>query len=155
MLHPKGGSNTIPWSNDKSILVLKDHSATIDFGKSLVQYLAQEKILLLEGPLGSGKTSLVKGIAEGLSIQDPITSPTFALSHHYLSGKRALIHLDLYRLADPLAADELVLQEEELAEDHDGLMIIEWPSRLSIQMPDASLMKLKYEPSGGRQIQII
>ncbi len=155
VLHPKEVSNRIPWCNDQSIWILKDHAATIHFGESLVKYLAKRRILLLEGPLGAGKTSLVKGIAKGLSIKDPVTSPTFALAHHYLSGTRALIHLDLYRLADPLAANELFLQEEEEAQKEDGLMIIEWPSRLNLQMPDACLIKLDYLPEGGRQIQVI
>ena len=68
-----------------------------------------------EGPLGAGKTSLVQGLAGALGIQEPITSPTFALAQHYPEGTPPLVHLDLYRLEQAIAADDLFLQEEEEA----------------------------------------
>ena len=64
-------------------------------------------------PIGAGKTSFVQGIAKGLSISEDITSPTFALSHHYNSGKIPLIHLDLYRLENVSLAKEVFFAEEE------------------------------------------
>ncbi len=155
MLHPQRVPNTIPWWTNQSILVLQDEAATIQFGESLIEPLENTTIVLLEGPLGSGKTSLVKGIAKGLEIKEPITSPTFALSHHYLKGKRALLHLDLYRIEEPIAANELFLEEEEIAKNYGGLIIIEWPSRLNLEMADACRMKLDYFAEGGRSIQII
>ena len=86
------------WQSNESGWILKGLEATIAFGVSLNKVLKDFDILHLEGPLGSGKTSLVKGIAKGLGINEPITSPSFALAHHYLSGQRVLFHLDLYRL---------------------------------------------------------
>ena len=71
---------------------------TLNLGKKLSHKLNPQSIVLLQGPIGAGKTSFVQGIAKGLSISEDITSPTFALSHHYNSGKIPLIHLDLYRL---------------------------------------------------------
>jgi len=71
---------------------------TVNLGIKLSHNLNPQSIVLLQGPIGAGKTSFVQGIAKGLSISDDITSPTFALSHHYNSGKIPLIHLDLYRL---------------------------------------------------------
>ena len=73
-------------------------------------------ILLLEGDLGAGKTSLVQGIALALEIEEPITSPTFALAQHYQGQAAALVHLDLYRLEQSASADELFCQEEEEAD---------------------------------------
>ena len=73
---------------------------TLNLGEKISQELKPQSIVLLKGPIGAGKTSLVQGIARGLSISEDITSPTFALSHHYNSGKIPLIHLDLYRLED-------------------------------------------------------
>ena len=67
---------------------------TFHLGEKLSQKLNPQSIVLLQGPIGAGKTSLVQGIAKGLSITEDITSPTFALSHHYSSGKIPLIHLD-------------------------------------------------------------
>ena len=68
---------------------------TINLGEKLSQKLNKQSIVLLQGPIGAGKTSFVQGIANGLSISEDITSPTFALSHHYNSVKITLIHLDL------------------------------------------------------------
>jgi len=72
---------------------------------------------MLQGELGAGKTCLVQGLAMALGIDEPITSPTFALAQHYKrpvpDGRpHALIHLDLYRLEQPAAAAELFAQEE-------------------------------------------
>jgi tRNA threonylcarbamoyladenosine biosynthesis protein TsaE len=92
-------------------------------------------MLLLKGDLGAGKTCLVQGLAEGLGIEEPITSPTFALAQHYSGiadgAATALVHLDLYRLDQPTAADELLAQEEEQAVASGGLLAVEWPERLS------------------------
>ena len=66
---------------------------TLNLGKKISQKLNPQSIVLLKGPIGAGKTSLVQGIAKGLSSSEDITSPTFALSHHYNSGKIPLIHL--------------------------------------------------------------
>ena len=71
---------------------------TIQLGRKLAQGLNPQSIILLQGPIGAGKTSFVQGIADGLCIEEDITSPTFALSHHYNSGTIPLVHMDLYRL---------------------------------------------------------
>ena len=62
---------------------------TIRLGSDFARRLNPKSVILLQGPIGTGKTSFVQGIALGLSISEDITSPTFALSHHYLS----LIHI--------------------------------------------------------------
>jgi tRNA threonylcarbamoyladenosine biosynthesis protein TsaE len=120
---------------------LANADATRALGRRLASRLLEETaadelpILLLQGDLGAGKTCLVQGLAEGLGISEPITSPTFALAHHYRGtrGNRptALVHLDLYRLEHPAAADELFAQEEEEALAQGALLAVEWPERLS------------------------
>ena len=72
---------------------------TIQLGKKFSEGLHPKSIVLLQGPIGAGKTSFVQGIAEGLCIKEDITSPTFALSHHYNSGTIPLIHIDLFSIA--------------------------------------------------------
>ena len=80
---------------------------TLALGEKLSHKLKPQSIVLLQGPIGAGKTSFVQGIARGLSISEDITSPTFALSHHYNSGNIPLIHIDLYRLEDISAAKDI------------------------------------------------
>ena len=123
---------------------LNNPESTISIGSTLTKNFPDLSILLLKGPLGAGKTTLVKGIAKSLRIEEPITSPTFPLSQHYPSGSRPLIHLDLYRIEDTRAANEFFLQEEEESKDIGALMVVEWPERLSLKMPDVWRGNLNY-----------
>ena len=111
-------------------------------------------MLLLRGQLGAGKTSLVQGLALALGIQEPITSPTFALAQHYPKGNPPLVHLDLYRLEREEAADDLFFQEDEEAQAIGAVLVVEWPERLSEAClkacPDAWELRLDHRESGGR-----
>ena len=123
-------------------VLLADAAATQELGRRLAQqWLAlpagERPILLLQGDLGAGKTCLTQGLAAGLGIDEPITSPTFALAQHYTGRSGALVHLDLYRLEHPAAADELFAQEEEEALALNALMAVEWAERLSF-VPDGA-----------------
>jgi tRNA threonylcarbamoyladenosine biosynthesis protein TsaE len=121
---------------------LPEAGATRRLGRELAAPLlaglrpGEAALLLLRGELGAGKTCLVQGLAEGLGIGEPITSPTFALAQHYagrVQGRAtALVHLDLYRLEQPAAADELFLQEEEEARALGAVLAVEWPERLGL-----------------------
>ncbi len=130
-------TNNFCWTLDKP-------ESTMSLGSTLTKNFPDLSILLLNGPLGAGKTTLVKGIAKSLRIQEAITSPTFPLSQHYPYGKPPLIHLDLYRIKETNAANEFFLQEEEEAKAMGALMIVEWPQRLSLAMPDAWRGKIEY-----------
>lgn len=133
---------------------LDDLEATKALGRSLAARLQALDILLLRGPLGAGKTSLVQGLADALGIQEPITSPTFALAQHYPEGTPPLVHLDLYRLEQTTAADELFLQEEEEAHAMGALLVVEWPERLSLSLPDAWRLHLNYANTSGRTVSL-
>ena len=115
-------------------------------------------ILLLEGSLGAGKTSFVKGIARGLGIDEPITSPTFTLAQQYQGHEGALTHLDLYRLEQACSADELFYQEEEEAHAIGALMAVEWPERMSCLPENAWMVHLDLvdpdDPDAGRVASI-
>ena len=123
---------------------LEKPESTIELGSMLTKKFPDLGILLLNGPLGAGKTTLVKGIAKSLRIKEPITSPTFPLSQHYQSGFPPLIHIDLYRIEEANAANEFFLQEEEESKAMGALMVVEWPERLSLTINDAWIGKLKY-----------
>lgn len=102
---------------------------TIDVGRKLAHILRPPQLLLLKGDLGTGKTTLVKGIAQALDAAEPdeVTSPTFTLLHEYdgsLDGKPVkLYHLDVYRLEGERQLETLGL--DELLTD-DALVLVEW-----------------------------
>ncbi|MCP9940051.1 tRNA (adenosine(37)-N6)-threonylcarbamoyltransferase complex ATPase subunit type 1 TsaE [Synechococcus sp. Cruz CV12-2-Slac-r] len=130
---------------------LVDAEATRLQGLQLAQYLPAGALLLLSGPLGAGKTALVQGIAAGLGITEAVTSPSYALAQHYYcrgESAPALIHLDLYRLEQAIAADELFFQEAEEALACNSLMAVEWPERLSALPTGAWLLQLSLEGEG-------
>ena len=117
-------------------VLLADAAATQALGQELAQHWlalppGERPILLLQGDLGAGKTCLTQGLAAGLGIDELITSPTFALAQHYSGRAGSLVHLDLYRLEQAAAADELFAQEEEEALALNALMAVEWAERLS------------------------
>lgn len=142
---------------DLSNVFLADATATLALGQSLAAELllrpGLERLLLLRGQLGAGKTSLVQGLALGLGIEEPITSPTFALAQHYeghLRGEAThLVHMDLYRLEGP-SADDLFLQEEEEALALGAVLAVEWPERLSFEPAGALVLDLAAEGEGRR-----
>lgn len=145
-------------------LRLIDAAATWELGGQLAHWLlpycqpGQAPLLLLQGDLGAGKTCLVQGLAASLGIEEPITSPTFALAQHYRGAhagqSTALVHLDLYRLEGAAAADELLLQEEEEARALAAVLAVEWPERLSALPPEAWRLQLHladpHDPEAGR-----
>jgi len=133
---------------------LKNTSETISFGKDFVSNLQPKSIIILKGPIGAGKTSFVQGIGEGLGIKESITSPTFALSHHYESGSMHLIHMDLYRIENSLSARELFLEEEEELEINNGLLIIEWPDLIEPILEIYWKIEINYAYKEGRIFKI-
>ena len=135
-------------------MFLENLSETLLFGKNFAQNLKPLSILLLKGPIGAGKTSFVQGIANGLLINESITSPTFALSQHYYSGKIPLIHMDFYRLKDKLSAEELFLEEEEELNQNGGIMIIEWPEIILPVIDMYTLIEFSYGKEFGRYYKI-
>ena len=98
-------------------------------GSRLAQVLRAGDLVLLAGPLGAGKTTLVQGIGEGLGIRGPVTSPTFVIArvHPSLRGGPALVHADAYRLASPAEVDDLDLD----ASVSDSVTVVEWGGGLA------------------------
>ena len=127
---------------------------TLKLGKRISQKLNPKSIVLLQGPIGSGKTSFVQGIAKGLSISEEITSPTFALSHHYYSGRIPLIHLDLYRLENISSAKEVFFSEEEEAIQRQAVLVIEWPELIEPFIDNFWKIEISYAKNYGRHYEI-
>ncbi|HTU98927.1 MAG TPA: tRNA (adenosine(37)-N6)-threonylcarbamoyltransferase complex ATPase subunit type 1 TsaE [Luteitalea sp.] len=106
-------------SEDETIAAARDLVATMDAGT----------VLLLRGDLGAGKTAFVRGLALGLGLdEDAVSSPTFTLMHEYRGGRLPLFHVDLYRLPNGAAIDDLGF-DDALDE---GVLAIEWPERLRL-----------------------
>lgn len=135
-------------------ITLPDPSATHSLGLALGQSLPAGSILLLKGELGSGKTSLVQGIGQGLGIAELINSPTFILLNEYSEGRVPLYHLDLYRL-QPQEVDALYLETYwDGLEVPLGIVAIEWAERLHT-LPESYLEVCLHTPeTGGRQVEI-
>lgn len=133
--------------------LLPDAEATREFGGSLGRSLPAGTVILLEGDLGAGKTTLVQGIAEGLGIEDSVESPTFTLVNEYLTGRIPLYHLDLYRL-EPLEVEALHLESYWDGLEMDlGIVAIEWPERLPYKPESYLQICLSYCDSG-RQVEV-
>jgi tRNA threonylcarbamoyladenosine biosynthesis protein TsaE len=107
----------------------QDAAETYQLGCQIGVHLNGGEILLLSGPLGAGKTVLVKGIAAGLNLDpEEVTSPTFTLVNPY-SGRLTLYHIDLYRLDEGASAAHAV-DIDELLRDEEAVLVIEWAERL-------------------------
>jgi tRNA threonylcarbamoyladenosine biosynthesis protein TsaE len=104
-------------------------AAMRDLGRRLARVLRAGDLVLLAGPLGAGKTTLVQGIGEGLGVRGPVTSPTFVIArvHPALRGGPALVHADAYRLASPAEVDDLDLD----ASLDDSVTVVEWGGGLA------------------------
>jgi tRNA threonylcarbamoyladenosine biosynthesis protein TsaE len=115
-------------------LLLPDEAATERLGEVLGLLAEAGEVIALSGELGSGKTTLVRGLARGLEVppEVPIVSPTFTLVNEYFFGRLPLYHIDLYRLAEAFEQQRLGLEEYLYGP---GVAAIEWAERLAETPP--------------------
>ena len=124
---------------------------TIELGKKIGSLLQKGDIIAMQGTLAAGKTTITKGIAEALDIQDTITSPTFCLISEY-EGKMPLYHMDVYRLDS--AEDFANLGTEDMLYG-EGVSIIEWSEKIMEELPKKTIiLKLIPHEDGSRTITI-
>jgi tRNA threonylcarbamoyladenosine biosynthesis protein TsaE len=101
-------------------------------GRALAAEAGEGEVMALCGPLGAGKTRLVKGLASGMGYSGPVTSPTFALLHEYQGKRGELLHLDFYRAG---RAEEIeALGWDDLLE-RGALVVVEWAEKFRGLMP--------------------
>ena len=135
-------------------IFLANAEATRSLGVSLGQSLSAGSVILLEGDLGSGKTTLVQGLAAGLGITEPVVSPTFTLINEYTEGRLPLYHLDLYRLQlEEVSALHLEIYWEG-AEMPLGIVAIEWAERLQYKPCSYLRICLTHPTDTGRQADL-
>jgi tRNA threonylcarbamoyladenosine biosynthesis protein TsaE len=133
-------------------IFLPDETATLDLGQRLAAVVAPGLYLALSGELGSGKTTLVRGLLRGLGYAGKVKSPTYTLVEFYNLSKLDLYHFDLYRFNDP--------QEWLDAGFRDyfqpgNLCVVEWPERAQELLPTADLQVALNEESGARRARIL
>ncbi len=145
-------------------LISKSVGETLEMGRRIARNLKAGDIICLFGGLGSGKTVLTKGIAEGLGInKKKIVSPSFVLIREHRKARFPLYHFDLYRLARP--KDIVALGDEEYLYG-DGVTVVEWADRLGRLLPDGCLKielnvlddskrRLRFSAQGGRAKELL
>jgi len=145
-------------------VISRSLNQTLKIGKKIAASLCTGDIICLFGELGSGKTALVKGIAQGLGInKEQVVSPSFVLLRAYAKAKLPLYHFDLYRLKAAQDIRGLGYEEYFYAQ---GVSVIEWADRLGYFLPQECLKielfhkskaqrLLKFSASGSRYRQLL
>jgi len=143
-----------PRVDDLLPVITESPDETQALGTALADRLPPGSVVALYGELGTGKTHLVKGIAEGLGLAPAaVRSPTFTILHTYDEGRRPLHHFDAYRVQTP---DEFVeLGFETYVNDETGLTCIEWADRVEALLPPDTLrLSLTHEAPNRRRIAL-
>lgn len=110
---------------------------TQQVGAGLASLLRAHDVLVLTGDLGAGKTTLTRGIAQGLGASEHVQSPTFTLVREYLTGRLPVAHVDVYRLRRVQDVVDLALEELEGA--HEGVLLVEWGDAVEDLLPGEHL----------------
>ncbi len=131
-------------------MLIHSEAEMLDYGKKLGEALVAPAVLELLGDVGAGKTTLTRGIAEGLGVKEAITSPSFTISKEYRGSKYRLVHYDFYRLADPgIMSEDL----DEAISDPSAITIVEWGESIRNILPeDRKRIEIKYIDEETREI---
>ncbi len=136
-----------------SELITQSAEETIAYGRSLASELSPPLMVLLRGDLGAGKTTLVKGIAEGFQAAraEDVTSPTFTLIHEYRSPRAILYHIDLYRIETERELESLALDDLFAP---DSILLVEWGEKFPRLQRDRNIqITLERVGETGRRIR--
>jgi len=133
--------------------ITENSKQTQELGKILAREINTDKIICLEGNLGTGKTTFAQGFLKGLGIKGPFTSPTFVIFKYYKSRKLKnfnIYHMDAYRVN---AKDVLNLGWKEIVAGKDNIIIIEWADRIKKIIPKGAVwIKFKWLSEKKREI---
>jgi tRNA threonylcarbamoyladenosine biosynthesis protein TsaE len=128
--------------------ILKDESETLAFAEKLAKILPSKTLIFLNGPLGAGKTTMVRGILRASGHQGSTKSPTYTLVEPYQLSDKMFYHFDLYRLGDPEELEYIGIRDY-LTET--AICLVEWPEKGAGFMPEADLViNLNYEGEARR-----
>jgi len=130
---------------------LPDEGATESFGAKLAAGIAPGMRIYLRGELGSGKTTLIRGLLRGLGVQNTVKSPSYALVELYAVSRLNLYHFDFYRFLDAREFEDAGLADTFHGE---GVCLVEWPERAGNALPRPDLeLNLAYA-GAGREISV-
>jgi tRNA threonylcarbamoyladenosine biosynthesis protein TsaE len=118
------------------IVETNSEKETLELGKALAGQARPGQIFSLTGDLGVGKTVFTKGMAEGLGITEPVSSPTFTIVQIYEEGRLPFYHFDVYRIADPEEMDEIGYEDYFFGE---GVCLVEWANLIEELMPEDTI----------------
>jgi tRNA threonylcarbamoyladenosine biosynthesis protein TsaE len=143
---PLSGSSDSPQITDGA-------AATEAVGAALAATLRPGDVVLLEGEMGAGKTTFVRGAVRALGFEGPVTSPTFTIGRRYEGGRLPIAHLDLHRLSG-LADEDPALLDDYLTPD--AIAFVEWPAIAEPQLERVAA-RVKLEHAGGdtRRITVV
>ena len=136
----------------------KSEKETYQIAKGLALKTQPGDIFALEGDLGSGKTTFIKGFAKALGIKNEVTSPTFVLLkkynvENYRKNIKNLIHIDCYRMNSP--EDAYSIGIDEFLGDKEAIVLIEWPSKIRNLLPKRTInLEFNYIDPDTRKISI-
>ena len=124
---------------------------TEELGFQLAKRLQPGAVIAFRGDLGAGKTAFTRGLARGLDVYEPVTSPTYTIVNEYLSGRMPLFHFDMYRIG---SSDELfdIGWEDYLVRG--GVCAVEWSENVSDIMEDAVFVTITAMSDSAREIVI-
>ncbi|MBI4313398.1 MAG: tRNA (adenosine(37)-N6)-threonylcarbamoyltransferase complex ATPase subunit type 1 TsaE [Candidatus Omnitrophica bacterium] len=117
-------------------------------GRKLAQALQAGDCLALCGDLGSGKTTFVQGVAQGLGVKETVASPTFVIVREY-QGKLPVVHIDLYRLNHPADLDGIGYEEYRAGQ---CVTLIEWAQKIPGVVEDCLEIQFRHQSPAGRKL---
>lgn len=131
-------------------MIVENEKQMMEIGEKFARELSRPACLQLIGDVGAGKTTLVRGLAKGLGVEEPVTSPSYTISKRYEFPGGVLIHYDFYRLDEPgIMSEDL---EEALALE-DAVVVVEWGGEVEgILPPDTKRIEIKYIDEEKREI---
>lgn len=134
-------------------LFIPDEEAMLALGASIAQKISPGDVIFLQGNLGAGKTTFVRGFLEALGYQGHVKSPTYTLIEPYFIHQKRIYHFDLYRLSDPEELEFLGFRDYYHS---DAICLIEWPEHAKklLAKPNYSIMIAIPDDGIGRSVEI-
>lgn len=120
----------------KTVIETSCMEETAKFAYEMAQNVEPGQVYALIGDLGVGKTVFTKGFAEGLGIEEPVSSPTFTILQIYEEGRLPLYHFDVYRIEEPEEMEEVGFDDYIYG---DGVCLIEWANRIEEILPEETI----------------